>query len=218
MEQRERHSLARDAEAVIRRLRGVSASRVELGDDGRIDQIHVLGSADRTARVLVADVVAALGAELGVTVEASQVRVALLRPGQTQPGPAPLRARLKFIGLTVTTLPDAQEARVRVEHEGLTYEGAASGPAGTASGPGIVGLAALRAVETYLRCDGVFQLKATTVGPLGTCQVALALIAWMGPEEELLSGIAIVRDDPRDAVARAVLDAVNRLASWLGGR
>jgi len=49
MEQRDRRSLARDAEGVVRRLHGVSAARVEVGDDGRIDQVHVLGAADRTA-------------------------------------------------------------------------------------------------------------------------------------------------------------------------
>lgn len=217
MEQRAHRSLADDAEAVVRRLHGVSAARVEL-KDGQIDQVHVLGSADRTARVLVADVIAALAAELGVTLGPSQVRVALLRPGQTQAGPAPLGARLKVVGLTVTTLSDSQQAQVRIEHEGLTYEGSASGPVGAAHGPEVVGAAAIRAVETYLRCEGVFHLKAATVVPLATHQVAVALVRWAGPKEELLSGAAIVRDDPRDAVVRAVLDAVNRPVSWLGAR
>ncbi len=215
MEGREAHSLARDVEAVVRRVPGVSATRVDLGDGGRVDLIHVLGSSDRSVRSLVSQVIAAVGAELGVVLEPSQVRVALSRPGPAQPGPAPIRARLKFSGLTVTTLRDAQEAKVRIEQDGLVYEGAASGPAGASQAPGVVGLAALRAVETYLRCDGVFQLKAATLTPLGNNQVALALVAWVGPEEELLSGTAVVRDDPREAVARAVLDAVNRPVSWL---
>ena len=218
MEGREVHSQARDVEAVVRRVPGVSVARVELGEGGRVDQIHVLGSSDRSVRSLVSQVIAAVGAELGVVLEPAQVRVALMRPGQAQPGPAPIRARLKFSGLTVTTLQDAQEAKVRIEQDGLSYEGAASGPAGVSQAPGIVGLAALRAVETYLRCDGVFQLKAATLSPLGGHQVALALVAWAGPEEELLSGTAIVRDDPREAVARAVLDAVNRPVSWLETR
>jgi hypothetical protein len=218
MEQRERRSLAGDAEAVIRRLLGVSAARVELGDDARIDQVHVLAAPDRTARALVADVIAAVGAELGVTLEPPQIRVAFLRPGETQPGPAPLRARLKVVGLTVSVLREALEARVRLEHEGLTYEGAASGPPGAANGPEVVALATLRAVELFLRSEGVFQLKMATVVTLATQQVALVLIVWAGPEEELFSGAAIVRDDPRDAVVRAVLDAVNRLIGWLGAR
>jgi len=216
VEQQEHRSLARDAEGVIRRLHGVSAVRVELSGNGRIGQVHVLGSPDRTARVIAADVVAALGAELGEVVEPSQVRVAVLRPGQTQPGPAPLRARLKFVGLSLATLRQSLEVKVQVEHEGLTYEGAAAG--GEVPGDEVVGQAALRAVETYLRSDGVFQLKTVTVVPLGTQRVALALVAWAGPEQELLSGAAVVRDDPRDAVVRAVLDAVNRPVSWLGSR
>jgi hypothetical protein len=218
MEHRERHSLARDAEAVVRRLRGVSAARVELGDDGRIDQVHVLGSADRTPRALAADVVAALGAELSVTLEPAQVRIATLREGQTEPGPAPTRARLKVVGLSVSVIRDSLEARVRLEHEGLMYEGAATGPSGAANGPQVVGLATLRAVELYLRSEGVFQLKLATIVTLATQQVAVVLIAWTGPEEDLFSGAAIVRDDPRDAVVRAVLDAVNRIVGWLGAR
>jgi hypothetical protein len=34
----------------------------------------------------------------------------------------------------------------------------------------------------------------------------------------MFSGSAVVRDDPREAVVRAVLDAVNRPLSGLGGR
>src|SRR5207237_8809530 len=132
----EQRSLAQDAEGVIRRIRGVSATRVDLGADGRIEQVHVLGSADRTARVLAGDVIAALGAELGVTLEPSQVRVALLRPGQTQPGPAPLAARLKYVGLTMTTLRGSLEARVQGDHEGRMYEGAGPAPGGPARGAG----------------------------------------------------------------------------------
>lgn len=218
MEQREHGALARDAEAILRRLHGVSAARVELEDDGRIGQVHVLGSAERTARVLVADVIAALGAELGVRLDPAQIRVATLRAGQTQPGPAPIPARLKVVGLTVSVLHDALEARVRLEHDGLAYEGAASGPPGMANGPEVVGLATLRAIELYLRSEGVFQLKLATVMPLATQQVALALVAWGGPEEDLFSGAALVRDDPRDAVVRAVLNAVNRIVGWLGVR
>lgn len=218
MEQAEGRSLARDAEAVVRRLRGVSAVRVDLGDDGAVERIHVLGSADRTPRVVVADVIAALAAELGLNLEPGRVRVATLRPGQTEPGPAPIRPRLKFAGITVSTLRTNTEVKVQLEYEGLLYEGASSGPNASSHRLELVGEATLRAVETYLRAQGLFLLEGAGVVSLASRQVALVLVAWLGPEEELLSGSSPVRDDPREAVVRATLDAVNRPVGWLGMR
>jgi len=218
MEETPRRALAHEAEAVVRRVRGVSAVRVDLGDDGAIAQVHVLGSAERTPRVIVADVIAALGAELGLSVAPGQVRAATLRPGQPSAGPAPVRSRLKFVGLTVSRLRSSADVRVQVEHEGLVYEGASSGRSGAPHLLELTGQATLRAVETYLRADAFFTLQAAAVVPVATHQVALVLVAWLGPEEELLTGSAVVREDPRDAVVRAVLDAVNRPVGWLGTR
>ncbi len=218
MEQPERRSLAHDAETVVRRLRGVSAVRVDLGDDGAIERIHVLGSAERTPRVVVSDVVGALAAELGLSVEPARVRVATLRPGQKEAGPAPVRARLKFVGITVSILRASAEVKVQTEHEGLLYEGAAAGPNAASHRLELVAQATLRAVETYLRSQGLFLLEGASLVSLGGRQLAIVLVSWLGPEEDLLTGSSLVRDDPREAVVRAVLDAINRPVGWLGIR
>jgi hypothetical protein len=218
MEQAEPRSLVREAEAVVRRLQGVSAVRIDPGDNGTIDRVHVLSSAERSPRVIVNDVIAALAAELGIKIEPGRVRVATLRPGQTEPGPAPIPARLKFAGISVSTLRATCEARVQLDHDGLMYEGAASGPNASSHRLELIGTATLRAVETYLRAQGLFLLEGAAIHPLGSHQVATVLIAWLGPEEQLLCGSSVVRDDPREAVVRAVLAAVNRPIGWLGGR
>ncbi len=217
MEEPERRSLDRDAEEVIRRLRGVQAVRVDLEAGGRIEQVHVLSSSDRTPRVVAADVVAALAAELGVTLEPRQIRVATLREGQKEPGPAPARARLKFVGLSLSTLRNTAEVKVRLEQEGMVYEGGAQGPNSASHRLELVGAATLRAVETYLRSDGLFLLEGALTVPIATRQVAVVLVSWLGPQEQVLSGASVAHDDPREAVVRAVLDAVNRPVSWLGG-
>lgn len=218
MDEAPRRSVTREAEEVIRRLRGVAAVRVDPRGDGTIERVHVLVSADRTPRAVVSDVMAALAAELGVSVDPGQVRVATLRPGQEEAGPAPVRPRLKFVGLTLSTLRHAAEVRLQLEHEGMVYEGAASGPNTPARRLELVGQATLRAVETYLRAQDVFHLEEVTLVTMASHQVALALVSWLGPGEELLSGSSVVRDDPREAVVRAILAAVNRHVGWLGGR
>lgn len=218
MEQSEPKSLAREAEAVIRRLHGVSAVRIDPGDNGTIDRVHVLGSAERSTRVIVADVIAALAAELGVKIDPGRVRVATLRPGQKEPGPAPIRARLKFVGISVSTLRTNAEVKVQLEHEGLTYEGGASGPNASSHRLELIGTATLRAVETFMRAQGLFLLEGANVVAVGPHQIATVAVSWLGPAEELLSGSAVVREDPREAVVRAVLDAVNRPIGWLAPR
>jgi hypothetical protein len=217
MEPHESRSLAQEAEEVIRRLRGVQAARVDLADSGKIEQVHVLATAERTARVVVGDVIAALGAELGVTLEPRQVRVALTRDGRKTSGPAPGRPRLKFVGLSLSTVRNATEVKVQLEHEGLIYEGGASGPNFASHRLELIGMATLRAVETCLRGEGLFHLEGAVIVPVANRQAALVVVSWLGPEEQVLSGSSVVADDPREAVVRAVLDAVNRLVGWLAG-
>lgn len=211
-------TLAQRAEDVIRRLRGVSAVRVDLAEGGIIDRVHVLSTAERSPRVVAGDIVAALAAELSVEIEQNQVRVATKRSDQQDSEHPPARPRLKFVGMTVATLHASAEVKIQLEHDGAIVEGTAAGPNAAAHRLQLIGAATLRAVEAHLRTQGLFLLEGLTVAPLGARQVALALVAWLGPEADVLSGSSLVRDDPREAAVRAVLNAVNRPVAWLSPR
>lgn len=217
MDEAPRRSLAQEAEDVLRRLRGVTAVRVDARGERTIERVHVLASADRSPRAVVTDIIAALAAELGVTLDPAQVRVATVGPGQEAAGPAPLRPRLKFVGLTFSTLRQGAEVRLQLEQDGMLYEGSASGPNTPEHRLELVGEATLRAVETFLRARDVFRLEGVALATLASRQVAVALVAWLGPGGDLLAGSSVVRDDAREAVVRAVLAAVNRHVGWLGG-
>lgn len=212
---RDGHTLAEAAEAVIRRLRGVQSVRVETDDGGGVRFVHVLGGPDRSPKVIAVDVVSALAAELGLELEPRQVRVAAQQRTERA---APDQLRLKFVGLSVSVLHASAEVKVHLEDQGLVYEGIASGPYASRNRLELVGEAALRAVEIFLRADGMFLLEGVTVSTIGTHEVAVAVVSLPGREEETLVGSALVRDDSREAVIRAVLAAINRPVSWLVGR
>ena len=211
-------TLAQRAEGIIRRLRGVTAVRVDLAQGGVIDRVHVLSTAERSPRIVAGDIVAALAAELSVEIEPGQVRVATRRVEQPEAAHPPVRPRLKFVGMTVATLHGGAEVKIQLEHEGAIVEGTAAGPNAAAQRLNLIGAATLRAVETHLRAQGVFLLESVALVPAGARQVALALVAWLGPEEDIFCGSSPVRDDPREAIVRAVLDAVNRPVAWLSLR
>jgi hypothetical protein len=188
---------------------------VETTDDGGVRFVHVLGGPERSPKVIAVDVVSALAAELGVELEPRQVRVAAQ---QRTERPAPDQLRLKFVGLSVAVLHATAEVKVHLEDQGLVYEGIASGPYARANRLELVAEAALRAVEIFLRTEGMFLLEGVNVCAIGATEVAVAVISLPGREEETLVGSALVRDDPREAVIRAVLAAINRPVSWLVGR
>lgn len=212
---RDGHSIAEAAEAVVRRLRGVQSVRVETDDGGSVRFVHVLGGPDRSPKVIAVDVVSALAAELGVELEPRQVRVAAQ---QRTDRAAPDQLRLKFVGLSVAVLHATAEVKVHLEDQGLIYEGIASGPYASRNRLDLVAVAALRAVEVFLRTEGMFLLEGVNVSTIGPRDVAVAVISLPGRDEETLVGSALVRDDPREAVIRAILAATNRPVSWLVGR
>lgn len=211
-----RSGLAEAAETVIRQLRGVQAVRVETDDAGGIRLVHVLGGPERSPKVIAVDVVSALAAELGVELEPRQVRVAAQQ--RTDQAAPPEQLRLKFVGLTVSVIHNAAEVKVHLEDTGLVYEGIASGPYASRNRLDLVAAATLRAVEIFLRAEGMFVLEGVSTATVGTREVAVAVVSVPGREEETLAGSSLVRDDAREAVVRAVLDAINRPVSWLVGR
>ncbi len=201
------------AEEIVRRLRGVVAVRVVPTPGGAIDTIHVLGQADRSPKLIAIDVVSALAAELGVTLEPRQVRVAALRP-EDQTSPVP-QARLKFVGLSQSVVRSSAEVKVHLEDRGMLYEGIAAGPNVPRHRLALVAQATLRAIEVFLRAEGLLIFEGVGVHPVGDHEVAAVIVTLAGNEQETLAGASVVRDDPREAVVRAVLAAVNRPISWL---
>lgn len=201
------------AEEIVRRLRGVVAARVVPTPDGEIDVVHVLGQADRSPKLIAIDVVSALAAELGISLEPRQVRVAAMRP-EEQTSAVP-QARLKFVGLSQSVIRDSAEVRVHLEDRGMLYEGTAAGPNVSRHRLGLVAQATLRAVEVFLRAQGMLVFEGAATHPVGEHEVAVVTVTLVGTEHETLAGASVVRDDPREAVVRAVLAAVNRPISWL---
>jgi hypothetical protein len=200
------------AEEIVRRLRGVISVRAEADSSGGLGVLHVLGQGDRSPKLIQMDVASALAAELGVQLDPRQIRVAAMRGALSGPPP---QARLKYVGLTVSSLRATAEVKVHLEEQGLLYEGVASGPNTSRARLDLVAEAALRAVEVFLRVSGLLLLEGVTVARAGERDIAVVVLTVSGRDEEVLSGSSVVREDPREAVVRAVLAALNRPVGWL---
>jgi hypothetical protein len=120
------------------------------------------------------------------------------------PRPAIQRMHLVSSGLDIT-------ATVTLSHGGRSCICEATGTATQSGVQRAVAIATIRAVEGLLDDKVRFELEHVEVAPTGrdrTALVAITMLSAAGGEK--LTGAAVVREDARQAVIRATLDAVNR--------
>ncbi len=209
----------RDLVAALRAVPGVSDAGVEPDDEGGLGLLR-LGLEPGVDEVEVTSRVGRLLREqFGLGVDADRVQVveeseqvhgdipdqrAALRPAIT-------RMHLVSSGLEVT-------ATVSLSSGERITAGSARGSASQSGVHRAVANATLRAVEELVDGRVRFELDHLDVSPMGnerTVVVALTLLSTRGTER--LTGAAAVREDVRQAVIRATLDALNRRVEVLLG-
>lgn len=135
----------------------------------------------------------------------------MIDPEREAPAPAaPARtARPALARVASETTGFDAGVRVLVRLDGAEREGVARGSA--TAGLKLVAEAVLDAVKPQLGANAV-EVEFADVVTAGSRQVALAMFRLLtGRGDHVVVGSAIVRRDPNDAVAKAALDAVNRL-------
>jgi hypothetical protein len=122
------------------------------------------------------------------------------------PGPTSRSRRRKLSSLAVARSDDGFTAKVTLDLDGDALMGEIEAPAGRRFELRSVGLAVLDALGKLLE----FEVQLDSVNVLQVGDTRLAIVQ-LNTETESLVGCALVRYDEHDAIARATLDALNRL-------
>jgi hypothetical protein len=135
---------------------------------------------------------------------------ALAAEAATDDDPAP---RPAIASIMVRTSNGESEATVAVGAGGHMFEGQVVGPAGATHRPRLVAQATLAAVSDLL--GQAAEIESAHLVAAGSRLVAVTVLTVQTPRigEQVMSGSAVVRGDEADAVARSVLDALNRRIS-----
>lgn len=196
-----------ELEATLAKLQGVQAVRVVTGPDARPTEVHVLASRDKTPKQLVRDIQSVAMAQFDLEVDHRIVSVVQFDDGDT-PGTATHRVLIATITGQVTGLEAT--ATVTLASNGTLYDGTATAPATPSSRPRLVARATLNAVS-HLIPVGACDIEYAQVTRVGGREVAVSIVQVVTPDgENIVTGSALVRGDEADAVARSVLDALNR--------
>ena len=138
-------------------------------------------------------------------------------PPNPTPSPAPVpdaedaKPRLAIARLIITADGLGVTATVTLTIGELEFVGSSDGPSTPSALHGIVASATINALADVLGPEHRVDVEAVTVTAVGDGAVAVVQVVWATLDgTERLTGASEVRDDPRQAVIRATLDAVNR--------
>ena len=216
-------------EDALRQVPGIRAASVVTGPDAVPTEIHIVASRTKGAKQVVRDVQSLAMASYDIDIDHRIVSVvqfdddidglqhddnlrAIIRlpdttPAALQPDILP---RPVIAAITIRTAGAEADASVVVRTGDATYDGRSIGPSTTSHRHTLIARATLDAVSELLGLPA--EVEFVTVSTMGTRRMAACVIqvAVPGIGELVLTGSALVRSDEADAVARAVLDALNR--------
>lgn len=197
-----------ELEATLGRLPGVQAVRVVTGPDAKPVEVHVLASRDKTPKQLVRDIQSVAMATHDLEVDHRIVSIVQFDDADTPGGNAANRVLIATITAQTTGLEST--ATVTLASGGTLYDGSATAPATASSRPRLIARATLNAVSALMPL-GACDIEYAQIAQVGGREVAVSIVQVVTPDgEQIVTGSALVRGDEADAVARSVLDALNR--------
>jgi hypothetical protein len=217
-----------ELEDALRQVPGIRAASVVTGPDAVPTEIHIVASRSKGAKQVVRDVQSLAMAGYDIDIDHRIVSVVqfdddidglqdddnlptIIRLPDASPAIQPdILPRPVIAAITIRTAGAEADASVVVRTGDATYDGRSIGPSTMSHRHTLIARATLDAISELLGLPA--EVEFVTVSTMGTRRMAACVIqvAVPGIGELVLTGSALVRSDEADAVARAVLDALNR--------
>ncbi|MHB0885337.1 MAG: hypothetical protein ACYC6V_02405 [Bacillota bacterium] len=205
----------KEYEHLIGQIRDVISTRVITDPQCNIEEIHVLAGSGRSPKQIVRDVESAFMTQFGLAVDHKKISIAQVQD-QGQAEVSLEQARVKLGAVSFSTTGPRADCHVQLELSGDVYEGGASGANSATGRLRLVATATVAAVEQYFKSTPMFSVDdivSFSVAGRRVVNVVLTMMTSIG--EESFVGSSLVKDDEREAVARATLDAINRKLAML---
>jgi hypothetical protein len=191
-----------ELEVAVAALRGVRAARVH-SSPGGLESVRVLVVPERDPGEIVTEIQGMVWAHLGATLDTHAIEV-MKSTGAAAGKARPKRRKLS--SLATKRSGDRFTSQVILELDGDLLIGEDDSPSGRRFEPRSVAEAVLDAVRQLVAEP--LELGSADFVEMGDCRIGAVVVE---RTRDLLLGSALVTLDEHDAIARATLDAVNRL-------
>ena len=201
-------------EQAIKQIRSILGARIKANSLNEIEEIHVLADSQRNPKQIVRDVETLLTTQFGLEIDHKIVSVVQLESGEEAPKNSLKKAELirpKLVSVSLRTVNTLAEVKVELSVQDEILEGISTGTSTTYNKLRLFVDATINALSAFLMDKLIFATEDVIINRLGKHQVAQVAISMITPiGEQTLVGCAVVKNDEREAVVKATLDAVNR--------
>ncbi|HBW38866.1 hypothetical protein [Desulfosporosinus sp. BICA1-9] len=205
-----------DWEQAIKQIKSVIAARIKVNNQGEIEEVHILSGSGRAPKQIVRDVESILVAQFNLQIDHKKISVAQVEDDEEVTIAMVESKRPKLVGVTLRTVNGMAEVKVELLTGDKLIEGVAKGPSSSHNKLRLFVKATLNALNPLTSDTLLFVTDDVGITQLAKQQIALVSITLIAPTgEQSLTGCALVRNDDREAVVKATLDAVNRKLKFL---
>lgn len=205
-----------DWEQAIKQIKSVIAARINVNSQGEIEEVHILSGLGRAPKQIVRDVESILAAQFDLQIDHKKISVAQVGDDEEVTLATVELKRPQLVGVTLRTINGMAEVKVELLTGDKLIEGVAQGPSSSQNKLRLFVDATLKALSSLTSDRFLFVTDDVGITQLAKQQIALVSITLIAPVgEQSLTGCALVRNDDREAVVKATLDAVNRKLKFL---
>lgn len=207
----EKKEIIEEYEDIIKKIKDIVSAKIITDENGRIEEIHVLASSNRSPKQIVRDIESAIMAKYGSHVDHKKISIAQIN-GFDEFSP---KSRLVIGSIDLKAAGPLTEARVTlVDEYSVEYQGVAKGAGSATNRLRLLVSATLNAVEQYLNNQRAFAVEEVMITKLAKQDIVVVGVSMVtGTDEEILTGVAVVKKDLFESIVKATLCAVNRKIS-----
>ncbi len=195
-----------DVKSLICKIPGVLSCKVRMGIDNKIEEMHVLCAIGKNTKQVVRDIQSAVNAKFDTDIDYKVISIAQIDIDNFK------ESRLKISGITITNLDNTIKAVVNLEHDGKFYEGCNIKIKSLSNKYRAIAEATIASVENFISIKDIFYLEGVEKQRIITEDIFLSLIGYTYKENNnIFCGCCLIKSDENEAIAKSVLDAINRI-------
>ncbi len=191
---------------VINKIEGVIKSKV-VKENNEISEIHILANTLKSPKQILRDIESALYAMFDIKIDRNKISIAAIQSEDVISN-----KRVKFNSVQLKNQLNTLECSVTLMYDDNEYTVEDVAINTSINKKKLVSKTTLKAVETILGQEYIFDVQDVLINTSNDISVVTVIVnALLYGTEEVLVGSALVKNDVNETIARATLDAINRV-------